>query len=91
MRHALRVFSKYVSEVGGETNREIVSFRSCVRCEAVCERETMMFPSLGFATANSAPARGRGRARGRALWFGASLCETALSFECFCESVQRPW
>ena len=37
-----------------EPNREIVSFRSCVRCEAVCARETMRFLlSLGFATVNS--------------------------------------
>ena len=30
-------------------------FVSCVRCEAVCARETMMFLSLGLATVNSAP------------------------------------
>ena len=31
-------------------------FVSCVRCEAVCTRETMLFPSLGLAAVNSAPA-----------------------------------
>ena len=41
-----------VSEVGGsETNREIVSFRSCVRAngrgEAACGRETMCLPIAG--------------------------------------------
>ena len=44
-------------------------FVSCVRCEAVCARETMMFLSLGLATVNSAP-RGSGSGRGRALCFG---------------------
>ena len=44
------------------SNREIVSFRSCVRCEAVHVRETLLFPSLGFAIANSAP-RVRARLR----------------------------
>ena len=36
-------------------------FVSCVRCEAVCTRETMLFPSLGLAAVNSAPGRGRAR------------------------------
>ena len=36
---------------------KLFRFRSCVRCEAVCVREAMMLPSLGFANANSAPGR----------------------------------
>ena len=43
------------SEVGGESNQEIVSFCSCVRCEAACADEAMMFLSLGFPTTNSGP------------------------------------
>ena len=35
--------SKYISEVEKNENREIVSFRSCVRAsEAVCAREAML-------------------------------------------------
>ena len=33
-----------------------------MRCEAVCERETMMFLSLGFETVNSPPWTGPGLA-----------------------------
>ena len=53
-------------------------FVSCVRCEAVCTRETMLFPSLGLAAVNSAPARacvravpffGVGRFRGFIRYF----------------------
>ena len=62
--------------LGGESNREIVSFRSCVRCEAACAGEAMMFLSLGFPTANSGPwAVGVGvpfvcvKANVRQMWF----------------------
>ena len=41
--------------LGGESNREIVSFRSSVRCEAVCARETMLFSTLGRGSSESAP------------------------------------
>ena len=38
--------------------REIVSFRSCVRCEAVCERETDEIPVARVATRFTMPRRG---------------------------------
>ena len=62
------------------SNREIVSFRSCVRCEAVCAREAMLFLSLGFPTANSPPGRG-----------GAHPRFAVLSLEWFCEFVCYLW
>ena len=59
------------SEVGGvgssldsPPNREIVSFRSCVRCEAACARRTMLLPRLGGGSSQNAP---RPPARRRAL------------------------
>ena len=56
-------------------------FVSCVRCEAVCTRETMLFPSLGLAAVNSGPARARAcRAllRGRAFPWLCSLLSSSL-------------
>jgi hypothetical protein len=60
----IRVCIYIYRTLGSLHNQRIVSFRSCVRCEAVCVRETMLFLSLGFAIVNSGPpARARARAQ----------------------------
>ena len=47
----------HVSEVGKSgSNWEIVPFRSCVRCETVCVRGTMLPPALGGGSSESSPA-----------------------------------
>ena len=79
--------------LGGEPNREIVSFRSCVRCEAVCERETMMFLSLGFETVNSPPRLVLGLAF--SIWLVSSNLEFVNSLvrneKWICEVVEPLW
>ena len=61
-------------------------FVSCVRCEAVCTRETMLFLSLGLATVNSAPALGLGlgRALGRGRAFPWRFLGFVRYFHYFC-------
>ena len=49
-----------ISEGGGVSNWEIVSFRSCVRCEAVCERETDEISVARVAHRFTTPGRGGG-------------------------------
>ena len=66
----------YISEVGGccrcllTPNREIVSFRSCVRCEAVCERETERFVWVGCFSGFVARRR-----RPPVAWFRGCRCK----------------
>ena len=59
-------------------------FVSCVRCEAVCTRETMLLLSLGLATVNSAPGPGLGLAFGRGRAFPRRSLGFVRYFPYFC-------
>ena len=56
------------SSLDSPPNQEIVSFRSCVRCEAACARGTMLLPRLGGGTSKSPPVCGLA-----CPWFSSSF------------------
>ena len=77
--------------LGGETTGKSASFRSCVRCEAVCGREEERIPSLGFHVAQTAPGE-RSEIFPREVF--ADRCWGFKGLECFLltgAGVLRDW
>ena len=55
MYKGMYIYIYIYRRLGGETTGKSYSFRSCVRCEAVCGREEERIPSLGFHIAITPP------------------------------------